>query len=124
VNEGAGQSEYEDWIDRLMTMDFNQFKAVVDDDVRSRTPAAASAALRSDALIARWRIALVAMKHAVESTRAGRTNDERLARAEDTEHDPREFLVWRGGALRFHGRIEEALAELAFLSTAHRLSEV
>ncbi|HVL38511.1 MAG TPA: hypothetical protein VM328_03875, partial [Fimbriimonadaceae bacterium] len=111
----------------LLALDDDEFRRVVDRDVRAPDPARQVAALRHPAVVDRWRRCLTASKISVESQLAAKASELRAeaARAKASGSFDKKayhemvarYEDWRAGALRFKSGMEIRLTEARHLWT-------
>lgn len=109
-----------DLINKVLAMSDEEFKEIVDKDVRDVLSPDFAAALRTEALRDRWTRSLLIMKKSVESQIGAKRAD--LGKlscnggANSEQHA--EYNRWRAGALRFKNGVETRLLELRSFSPA------
>jgi len=100
----------------LLNSSEEDFRRVVDEEVRGCLKQETCTALRSPPLLNRWYLALISMKKNVESQLGSKRSDLIKIRPELTpeEYEQRlvEFHRWRAGAIRFKNGVEDRLLEV------------
>lgn len=106
----------------LLKMPEEDFRAVVDDEVRGveELDPKTAKALRDPLVADRWYYALVSMKKSVEGQLGAKRSD--LLKHRSPPRDRTEYHRWRAGALRFKSGVEERLLEVR--SRRHSLTHI
>ena len=100
----------------LLDLPEEDFRGIVDDEVRGTLDRNTGVVLRDPQLLDRWHLTLISMKKSVESQLGSIRSDLVKVRPElaPEEYERRlaEFHRWRAGAVRFKSGVEERLLEI------------
>lgn len=122
----------------LASLSDEAFRKIVDDDLRNKSSADMSQALRDPVNVDRWYSVLLAMSKSVEGQLAARKSDwdgtrsrldsaiedaitEDLAKSfkEQKREEREKWLKWRGNIIRFKTGLDEVLAEARHVRDRH-----
>ena len=101
-------------IDNLINMPEEQFRSIVDKEVRGTLDAATGEMLRHPRLVDRWYYALVSMKKSVESQLSSKRSDilKVPGPVNSRSSEWSDYHRWKAGAIRFKSGVEDRLLEI------------